>query len=206
MTSLSLSLSPGQSLKQTIRLILPVSFLGELELLSLHKIKNRIHGMKVHSSTNIKLSKELIKENREYQRLNKNRRYCITPNNLDNAIDATREYLVQQMNLGLSTVEDLNLRNNFERVMQNQIQGQNKIIRTWFADNYDQILYEQECKIPFPIVRQMRAKFAQWAIGITNPFCEPIEDLMDETAKSLGINSSSYESPEELWEALKDYK
>ena len=40
---------------------------GELELLSLHKIKNRIDGLDIHSEVRQKLITSLIKENNEYK-------------------------------------------------------------------------------------------------------------------------------------------
>lgn len=199
---MSLRLEPKLILVQT-PLLYETS--GDLELLSLHRIKNRLPTMQVHEAVKRKLATELIRENQEYQRAAKNKKMCITPTALDNAVYATEDFLAEQMNLGLATVDDLTRRTAFHRLMSQQLKNQEGVIRNWFSDNYDQLIYDMQAKIPWPIVVRMREKLGQWALGNTNPFNQPIEDLISETTYSVGLNPDNYDSPEEMWDALKRY-
>ena len=199
---MSLSLAPKLELVQTQALY---ETSGDLELLSLHRIKNRIPTMQVHEAVKGKLITELIRENQEYQRTAKNKKMCITPAALDNAVYKTRDYLVEQMNLGLTTVDDMARRAAFQRLMSQQIKSQTGVIKNWFSGNYDELIYDMEAKIPWPIIVRMREKLGQWALGNTNPFHQPIEDLISETACSVGLNPDNYDSTEEMWDVLKRY-
>ena len=195
-------------LEQRLRLIMTMEYNnpGELELFSLHRIKNRINSMKIHPKVKEKLRGELIRENSEYRANSDNNWMCITPTSLDRAVDKTIDYLVGQTSLGLATVDDTKIREALERVMSRQVEDQSNVIKKWFVDNYENILYNMNGKIPFPIVRKMREQLSQWAIQHTNPFMQPIEELIEETATSLGLNPGSYDSHEDLWEELKKYR
>jgi len=206
----TMSMGMSMSLRLEPRLVLTQSQAlyetsGDLELLSLHRIKNRIPTMQVHDIVKRKLVTELIRENQEYQRVAKNKKMCITPNALDNAVYATGDFLAEQRNLGLATVDDLKQRSAFERLMTKQIGVQTNVIKNWFSDNYDQLIYDMEAKIPWPIIVRMRAQLGRWALGETNPFNQPIEQLIEETASFVGLNPNNYDSSVEMWDALKKY-
>ena len=202
---LSLGMRQEQSLQQVIQL--PFEHSGELELLSLHRIRYRIPTLQVHNSVRRKLVGELFRENAEYRRKAKNKKMCITPDGLDNSVDSTHKYLVYVMNQGIQTLPPDNPRliDHFKTAMSGQVDDQTRVIRKWFADNYDNLIYNTDSKIPYPIIMKMREKLTQWSLGETNPFDQPIEDLIEETMKSRGLNPSNYNSPEEMWAELKAY-
>jgi len=201
---LGMRLEPRQELELVQSMIL-YETAGDLELLSLHRIKNRMTSMNVHTTVRVKLISELFKENQEYQRVAKNKKMCITPTGLDNAVYNTRDYLIDQMNLGLATVDDRKIQEAAKNVMSKQVENQTGIIRTWFSKNYDQLIYDMEAKIPWPIIVRMRGKLSQWALGNTNPFNQPIEELIEETAVSVGLDPEDYDTPEQIWDKLKNY-
>jgi len=201
---MSMGMYQRQSLVQM--LVIPCEVSGELALFSLHRIRHRIPTMKVHDKVKDKLIAELVKENSKYRKETKKNWFCITPYGLDTSVDRTEDYLVGQVNLGLATLDDPKVRQAFQNVMTRQAENQVGVIKGWFSDNYDALLYDMNGKIPFPIVRKMREKLAQWAIEKTNPFQQSLTDLIEESVVSLGLNPKSYESAEEMWKELKRYK
>ncbi len=180
---------------------------GDLELFSLHRIRNKIKTLSIHPEVRRKLIEELIKENIRYRRNSGNNWMCITPQSLDNVVDNLRNYLQEKTNLGLVTLENTEVRKALEAVMARQADNQVGVIRSWFSDNYNNLLYDMQgtSKIPFPIVRKMREQLSQWAIQNTNPFSQPIDALIEETICSVGSNPWLYNSVEEMWEKLKGY-
>lgn len=201
-----LSLSQTQKQILTQRLELPFTSVGELELFSLHRIKNRIDSMNVHELTRKRLIGDLLRENHQYTIDTGNKWSCLTPTGLDNALGHTIDYLEEQMNLGLEAVDNDEQRAALKIVMEPHLDIQNTIMKRWFSDNYDALLYHIDSRIPYPIVMQMRRKLAIWAVEKTNQFDQPIEELIGEAARSVGLDPKNYGSNEDIWEDLKGYK
>ncbi len=202
-----MEISLGCSLKQDIELkveiAMPYETIGDLELLSLHRIKNRIHSLGSDSLVRKKLIGELIRVNEEYKKETGNNWMCITPSGLDEAVLGTTEYLSSQMELGISTLDDQNYKAIFKKVLGEKLDGEVNIMKNWFVKNYDNILYKVDGKIPYSVVLKMRERFSTWALNNTNPFSEPIGELIEEVALSSGINSNDYDSYKDLWKDLK---
>ena len=93
----------GQSQVQRIHLVqrleMPFEISGDLELLSLHRIKNRINNLDVHPEVRQKLIVNLVRENQEYKQTSGNNWSCITPTSLDNAVYSTIAYLRKKLDL-----------------------------------------------------------------------------------------------------------
>jgi flagellar biosynthesis/type III secretory pathway chaperone len=202
---MNLSLSLKQSYKLEQKLVMKSRYVtsGDLELLSLHRIKNRIHSLDIESPLKSKLIGELIRENREYRRISKNKWNCITPISLDVAVDNTYNFLKDQVKLGVETIDDIQVKSVLNKFLFNKAKEQNGNIKKWFSNNYDKILYDMNGKIPYPIIMQMRAQLSQWALGNTSVLYQPINDLIKNVAKSEGLNPDDYFSLEDVWEALK---
>lgn len=179
---------------------------GQLELLSLHRIKHRIGSMEVSKGARMKLIEELVRENRDYVSRTGNDWRCITPDGLDSAVYRLVGFFNEKVNLGISTVEDGELKRALEKIFNQKVEQQTSVVRNWFSDNYDKIIYDMNSKIPYSIVRAMRARFSQWAIGQTNPFNEPIESLIDEVAVSSGLDPKKYKDSQSVWNALRKIK
>ncbi len=197
--------SLSQDLTYKLDLHLPFETAGDLELFSLHRIKNRIKSLKISPDLKIELVKKLLKENVEYKEDSGNDWNCITPSSLGNSVDHLVDYLTQHIDLGLQTIDDLDTRLAIEDALTTQKEEQISLVKHWFADNYDQLIYDQKGRIPFPIVKAMRNQLSIWAISNLNPFSKPIGELIEETAKSVGIDTDGYNSYEDIWNDLKDY-
>jgi hypothetical protein len=189
---------------------LPFDTSGEIELLSLHRIRSGLAGrlppMDVHPQIQRKLINELLRENKLYQEEHRCKRFCITPISLDVAVNHTQDYLKGIMNQGLATLDDESRREAFRRVMTQQVNAKTDTMKTWFYDNYDSLIYNTNSKIPYPIVIKMREQLGKWALEHTNPFHQPIGILIEDTIKGIGLNPKDYDSREEMWQVLKDYR
>ncbi len=201
-----MELQLSQAIGLPLNLVLSYETAGDLELLSLHRIRNRINSLTIDGQVKQVLVAELVKENQEYIESSGRNWRCITPRSLDTAVDNTRNYLTERTNLAVASIDDLAARSKIRSALEAAVSAQDKKIRTWFANNYDHLIYNTDGEIPFPIVRMMRDAFAVWALGKANPFHEPIEDVISRAATASGINPDDYDSYETVWEQLKEFK
>ncbi|MAG39977.1 hypothetical protein CMI41_03345 [Candidatus Pacearchaeota archaeon] len=205
---LSLSCSPTQRQapyqSQRQALTLPYETVGDLELFSLHRIKNRIGTLGVHETTRNTLVTNLLKENQKYRELTTSKKYCVTFQGVDSAFDRTVDFLRKQSAMGLKTIKDQEVREELSSRITEALAEQGVKIRSWFDSNYDGLIYDQSSKIPFPVIRQMRKSFSAWASGNIGITLGAIGDLIAAAAKEEGIDPKRYGSDEELWEDLKD--
>ncbi len=205
--SLSCSLAQRQSLGLTHSLTLPFETVGDLELLSLHRIKNRIDTLEVHPSTRRSLAVALIRENLDYRVQNNHNRYCVTLNHVDSAVDSTAEFLNQESEKGLATLkEEPQLYSRVSDYMKGLTQKQVSKMKGWFSDNYDVLQYDTQSSIPYPLVLKMRQSLNDWARGEQSAMSQGIGDALEDLLKEKGLDPSSYKSDVEMWEALKQFK
>jgi hypothetical protein len=190
------------TITQVIHISLPYETAGDLELLSLHRIRSRIGAMGVDSGVRDYLVKELADQNQAYiKETGKNWR-CVTPNGLDSAVKGLEEYLKESVDRGIVTIDDTTQRKELKEALYPIINTNITTVKTWFSDNYDNILYDTTGKIPYSVVLELRKKFSKWVITKSNPFSEPIESVIGEAARSKGINPDNYDSYEDIWTAL----
>lgn len=178
---------------------------GDLELLSLHRIRHRIDSLSVHPDVRKKLVLELMRENQSYREANDKEWYCVTPNALDRATAVTKGYLEDITRSGVMVQDNERIKAVLWKVLSGKINEQDRTIRQWFMDNYDSLIYDTNGKIPYPIVMGMRGQLSKWAIGQTNPFSQPIGEFIEETARSVGLDPEAYDGPDEIWEKLKGF-
>jgi hypothetical protein len=179
---------------------------GELELLSLHRIKNRISSLDVDPDVKDRLVSELIRENQAYRRDHNNKWSCITPIGLDNAVSGTRKFLEEHVELGFGTLDNGELQEVLRQQMYSAVDVQEKKIKEWFYRHYEEIIYDTSRRIPYPVLMQMRGQLGLWAMKNTNPFQQPIEDLVSDAARSVGLDPDKYATPENVWEALGKHR
>jgi hypothetical protein len=202
-SSMNLSLGARMVVKQDVVLTmkLPFETEGDLHLLSLHRIKSRISQLPVANNIRDTLINRLLEENAEYRRELKKDWYCITGNHLDSAVYDTMEHVQEIMDAGIKTVDDSKRQDAVRKVMihhKEQVEG---TIRQWFDNRYDELFYDTSGQIPFAIVRRLRRDLHLWALG-SNPFGSPIEDIIDEAAKEVGMPRKTGEHYQDLWERM----
>lgn len=180
--------------------------IGELELFSLHRIRHKIPGLDVHAGVRGKLIEELIRENQEYQQMYKNKKLCVPVLGVNNAIDVTTNFLIDYSLEALDTIKDSEVRLVVKDRMYPAIKIQEARMKTWFADNFDDLLYDTQGKIPFPVVLAMRKRFGEWAKGQDVNFHQPVIELLEEVASSVGLNTKAYNNYQDIWDDLKEYK
>ena len=204
---MGMSMGMGISMYQSLKLSQDFyEHSGQLELLSLHRIKNRIGSMEVSDKARIKLIEELVRENQDYVTQTGNNWRCITPDGLDCAVGRLNTCFYEQIDLGVSTIDNPQVKSAVKKALSIKAEQQTGLVRRWFSDRYDELIYDTSGTIPYPIVMAMRSRFSQWAIGNLSSFDEPIEDLIEEVAISSGIDSQKYEDSEAVWNALKRIK
>ncbi|PIN91274.1 hypothetical protein COU57_01330 [Candidatus Pacearchaeota archaeon CG10_big_fil_rev_8_21_14_0_10_32_14] len=205
--SMTLSMSPRLEQRQDMELSANIflgDYSGDIALLSLHKIKNRIPSLDIDKGVRSKLVKQLLKENREYRNEIGKSWNCITPIRLDNAVHSTREYLENTVETALSTYEPRNIVPRLREIMTGKVKEQDDKIKRWFVDHYDEILYDMDGKIPYAMVQRMREQLSTWSLGHENPFYTPIEDFVVETAKAKGLFYHPSMSTQDVFDALKE--
>ena len=192
----------SSSLTQRIHLSLPYSTAGELELLSLHRIRTRIGSMQVDAGVRDYLVKELADQNREYIKDTGKNWRCITPNGLDTAVSGLEEYLKESIDRGIATIDGKANQQELQTLLYPAIETQVTKVKTWFTEQYDNILYDTSGTIPYSVVMALRKKFSAWVMTKSNPFSEPIEGVIEEAARDQGLNPDDYDSYEDIWKKL----
>ncbi len=177
---------------------------GEIELISLHKVKHRIASLGVNNELKGYLVDQLLKENEAYRVQSKSQKYCLTPDGIDNATYNTRIFLEDQFSVVKHDFGDLEAMALFESSVLPAIETNVSIIKHWFADNYDNLFYDTNGSIPWPIVQRMRGEFVSWAEG-KSTFDTPIIEIIEEVATDKGYDTSNYDSYEDLWVELKKF-
>ncbi|MEK6856170.1 MAG: hypothetical protein AABX66_03375 [Nanoarchaeota archaeon] len=178
---------------------------GELELLSLHRIKNRIGSMEVHPQVRSKISLGLIKRNAQDRELNQHGRYSLGINDLDSTCDEVKDFLNEQAKNVAEAYRKFTPETyaRAKDILVRAVDTQDTKIRKWFVDNYDNLIYDTNSKIPWPIVRRMRNSLEMWAVGETSFLSEPVEDLVVEVVKSCGRSPDEFEDIKKMWDFLK---
>ena len=167
------------------------------------KLRPVIPTMDVHEEVKRGLCRNLIKNNTTYREESGKNWYCITLGYLDLSVEETKESIEEIAMKSLLTVDNPQLRRVIKNKFSQAVGDQDKIMKTWFSRNYDDLLYKTDGTIPYPVVVRMRDKTSQWAIGNSNPFNQPIKEFIEEVARENGLNPDDYKSYEEIWKELK---
>ncbi|MGV8168943.1 MAG: hypothetical protein ACP5N3_02705 [Candidatus Nanoarchaeia archaeon] len=201
-----MSLTLRQTQKQQLKILQAHSYTsaGELELFSLHKIRNRLDTLHVSPKIRTLFFKELLEQNKLYQTLNERNWYCLTPDGVDKAIDNIDADL---NNLAI-TISELQVTYEKQQLARTSLHKQKdkyiSSMKHWISEQYYNIVYDTEGKIPYPIILQMREKIAVWAMGNSFPLSEPIESIIESAAQSTNMSTKNL-SYDEIWDALKAY-
>ena len=191
----------AQRLNPGLKLVITMPYVtsGDLELLSLHRIKNRIGGLDVNEQVRRKLVEELVIANDGYRESSGNNWMCLTPSLLESSVEGVNVFLNRHARLVASVTKDKRLQD----MARKQVKSIYDKMRGWFSQNYDELLYDMSRRIPYPIVRKMRDRFRLWATENIAIFSEPIGDLIKEAAVDEGLNPDDYKEVEDLWAELK---
>lgn len=237
--SMGFSMSFGMSLRQEQRLeqkiTVPFDTAGDVDLLSLHRIRTRIPSMTfgpgVHKTApRDMLSRNLMEENARYRREQNHKRYCITPNGLNTAIDNTRKVYERVIGKNFDSIDDSDLgglvsfegagnvdrlRTEFlakpaadkRKILTDLAMGPTDeriigVMKQWFVDNYDELIYDTNGNIPYGVVLALRKRLGKWAAGLQTDFTEPMTDIIEEVIREAGKDPDSYSSHEAMWESL----
>lgn len=204
---MSMSLSHNMHLDQRLVLVqsLPFEVAGDFSLFSLHRIRHRIPSMKVDTNVRKKLVNELFLANKEYRAKSGNNWMCITPNYLDISVDKTKKYMQEVSNSALSDFGDTDLALRLKIKFDEKVEDQNRLIKSWFVDNYDDLIYKMDKPIPYPVVMKLRSQLSLWSLENTNPFNQPIGDFLEDIAIDIGLDYRNYDSTQGLWDAIGRY-
>lgn len=196
-----MGLSMGHELVQRIALVLPMEYTRDLELLSLHKIKNRISSLKdIQPETRTYLTRQLISLNQKYREEGRHNRFCITPAHVEEAIGETYSFLENSAKPLLNLELAVGNQTNLSKLIENSLSKQNSAMKMWFANNYDSLIYDVTGNIPYSVVLEMRKSFFKWAKGQLDVFSSPIGDLITSIAEQQRLDTSL--PVEDLWVEL----
>jgi len=175
---------------------------GDIPLYSLHRISKRLTAASVGVNQEMikKVIQEIIEANLRFQERTEKKWNCLTSNDLDLAILTLDESLAETINVIFSdqpkVVTD-KLNENRKDCL--------KRIRNFFYNNYDNLLYNTDGKIPWVVVRMLHRKLKVWTLGTCNPFEEDMIDFLQEIAVEQKIDISGLDD-EDVWSKLNDIK
>jgi dsDNA-specific endonuclease/ATPase MutS2 len=187
-----------QSLSQTLG-----ETWGDIPVYSLHKIKNLLKkiGIKISPDMQKLLIETLIRANQIYREQSGNNYNCLTSNNLVWAIeqiDQSLKDLIQQINANVGQ-ENALAAQMLTKSLEDKRSRAMEIIKNWFHDNYERLLYDMSSHIPWPIIQKLRYSLLIWKMGAINPFVQDIEEVILEVAEAQGIQTDNAEI---AWQAM----
>jgi len=202
-----MEMSMSQSLYQRWSLVLPLGeTYADLPLVSLHRVRSRIHSLEASKGVKGNLIKQLINQNRIYREDTGRKWNCITAGGLDTAVNDLETDLKRSVNLGLVSVRDTIPASDYQalrEVLMDQVDSQYFTIKKWFNENADELEYDTHGDIPWPIVQRLRRQLGVWSTERINPFGISIADVIDDVATESGIDPTKYKDAKEIWDALK---
>ncbi len=205
-----MQLGMSQSLVQRCHLSLPLGeTYGDLPLISLHRVKSRIHTLKTSPCLRNTLVKYLVEQNKAYREDTQRKWNCITANGLDAAVDSLEEELKKTVGLALLPLQDTVSKDDYSKLETSLYQGVDQnytIVKQWFGDRVDELAYNTDGNIPWPIVQRLRKQLGVWVAERVNPFGTPISDVIDSVAIEEGLNPNNYDDALDIWNALKKVK
>ncbi len=200
---MTLSLSP--SLIQRVAILSLNAVFGEssgdIPLYSLHRIRFLLRKRPISVSLHItKLFLDsVIHANVQYKKETKKNWNCLTGNYFVFAIKHLDQLLEDMINSSADAANASDLQARVVATLHEQRAENIKVIKQWFSENHDELLYIMGKKIPWAVVQHLRASLNLWVLGRGNPFEEAVEDMVLDVARSQGINT---DNAEEAWELM----
>jgi len=175
---------------------------GEIPVYSLHRIRGLLKRQPIPIDAQISrlLMGNLIAANLDYKLESGNDWSCLTSNNLVDAIEATDQAITETINL----IDDIprELAGAKEKILGQLHAARQRTIRTiqtWFEVNFQELLYDMNGKIPWPIVLRLRRNLGIWIATAANPFKEDIEEMILGVAGETGIAAVD---AEDAWQGM----
>ncbi len=178
---------------------------GEIPLFSLHRIKS-ISSKGIKPLTNDVIStfmKILISKNIKYKKEIKRDWNCVTANHVVEAVSSFEN----ELKIGIRTLipkKKVELTQVDKETIKELVARKNviiKILKEWFNENYDSLLYDTSKNIPWAIIQDLRARLNIWVFKNTNSFGDEINDVIFSVAKKSGIETENI-SAEDAWKKM----
>lgn len=196
---MKMSLGLSQSLELSLELSLSQSLgesSGDIPLYSLHKMQRLLRRTPPSISPELLqvLMRSIIRENKGYKEESGNDWSCLTSTNLIDAITATELAIDETIsNINSIPSEQKDFAFVVKELLTKKADETKTIIRTWFSDRTEQLEYDMNGQIPWPIVQRLRRGLSVWISGVVNPFQQSIEEMVLDTAKEQGIDADNAE-------------
>lgn len=194
---------PEPSLEQRTELEnLPYKTLGDLELFSVNRIRDRLAALDFDPDVRRRITQYLSEENRKQWCSENHGRNSISFNTLDYCVEMLRDYLNEQVRLALeSQMESTSELTFLQQNLQQGVTVNINLIKKHLSQNYRLTLYDTHGLVPAPLVREVERKFQQWTKGNREVLSEPLEPLVRKIAEGLGLYTINY-SPRKIWDEL----
>jgi hypothetical protein len=202
---LSLSLEPSLRLELSTRLTLRQTLgetFGDIPVYSLHRIKNQMqkHPIGINENLTRMLVRNLLLANKEYKEETDNDWNCLTSNNLINAFEwmnkDVSETIEGIMNCPQEHKERMLI---IKEKFQKEWDGKFEVIKQWFWNHYEDLLYNTASKIPWSIIQRLRSGLSLWISKQGNIFDLDIEEMIMKIAEESG---KKCDNAEKAWKAL----
>lgn len=172
---------------------------GDIPVYSLHRIRRRLDYrlMGISHSVTLRLVRHLLKANEKFVEETGKNWKCLSTKNFIEAMEGLEEELVDYIDRYESVpVEYRKDALVLAAFLREKAQAEVDKIKSWFDKNYDDLRYNMEGKIPWPIVQRLRRDFSRWALGFANPFSMDIEEMIMEVAEEGQVPA---EDAQEAW-------
>lgn len=176
---------------------------GDIPVYSLHRISRllRTKPMAVSPQLGLLIKRSLISANQIYKEESGNDWSCLTSSNLVEVINELENEIKVINEAGVASIpKEFRVQIKVSREFFDKKRAECIIVvKKWFEENYNALLYDMNGKIPWPVIQRLRRNLGVWILGVTNPFDQDIGEMICEVATDAGITT---DNPEDAWEAM----
>jgi hypothetical protein len=176
---------------------------GDIPIFSLHKIVRQLSRRPIPVSAEIvsMLKRGIIASNKEYREDTGLKWNCLPANYLIECLLSIDKQVsdLNETALGTLPKDMVAHRLAFKKLFEKKRAECQSGMRTWFDSNYDRLFYDMSGSVPWAVVQRLRRNLSIWALGVSNPFEQNVNEMILEVAKE---NNLSTDDPVDAWEAL----
>lgn len=175
---------------------------GDIPMYSLHRIRRMLQTQPIPLNPVLLrlLERHLVRANTEYQEKSGNNWSYLTTSDLISALEGLDDDIKEFTDGAVAEAQESGRAyEKIQQVLNARRALAVQIVKRWFDEHGDNLVYNTRKNIPWAIVKRLRASLALWVVGTANPFGQSIDDFVLEVAKEVGIDS---ENSEDAWKEM----
>lgn len=157
---------------------------GDIPIYSLHRIMRTMRHRPIEINAGLRtiLVDHLFQSNERYCEKFRKKWNCLTANCLAEAITDTEATLYLKVKKSIAHIDNNALSARLTAKFEEAIESNIGIIKKWFVDNSDSLIYFMIKPIPWPVIKRLQLGLSQWTVGNGSLLNQEINEAIMEIA------------------------